>query len=290
MKSFLGKVGDSIASFSFYQQLVSFSLLQTVKFYLGFLLVASVLHSIPFLVSTLPTTVRQTETALAELQAKYPDNLQFTWDGTKLAASESPLEVPYPLSWNQKSEFKKSTELLAYIDTTTNTVPPNGDQILTTDKALLTVGAKELYIPSPEKTQEKVQLASFLKEPFTVTKTSLQTAISHWQSNKAAILTGISLGTPLFLFVFLLIQRTSMVLIEGSLFYLFRRILGSNWYYSTAIQYGLHFFIPAEIIDFVARLLYPKSDFSFFSLTVWVYFLTTTFYPSFRRWQSVKRD
>ncbi len=281
MRSLLQQISDSITSFSFYQHLASFPLQRTIKLYAFFLIFAALLRSLPFLTYYLPTTLRQTSAALSQLSEQYPEDLVIAWDQTSLVSSQSPLSVPYPENWETKSDLTQSKPLLGYITTSTPSATPHPD-------ALLTVTDQSLFVPLPENEYDEIKLTSFLTQSFSITKSTIQEFRVNWEANKSLFIATIAVITPVFSYLVLFLQRVFMVLLEACLFYFFRRILGSNWKFSTAIQYTLCFFIPAELIDFVAQLLYPQSSFSFFSLTVWIYFLAVTFYPAMRRLQSTK--
>lgn len=283
MKSFFEKVGDAVSSFSFYQHVASFRLWRSIKFYLLFLLLFGVLRSIPFLTTTFPTILQQTTQGLTQLRSDYPAELVISWNGAELTSSQSPLTIPYPNNWREDISFRAETTNLAYIDTATSDLELN-------DTALFTIGRTEIFVPAPEGTYEQLTLNNILTTNFTVDAPTVQDLAETWATNKTILTILVTLTTPLLIFISLVFQRSLMVIFEGSLFYLFRRILGSTWSYSTAMQYAIFFFVPAEIIDFVAQLFYPQAQFSFFSFTVWIYFLAVTFYPGFRRWQTMPRQ
>jgi hypothetical protein len=284
MRLFFDRILKSLFSLTFYQHLASFSFFSSLKFYLLFLVLAAFVRSIPIWVGIIPTLVGYTDTALTELATQYPADLQLSWDGSTLTSSKNPLTVPFPASWDlSKLPLHDQHGVLAVIETTTSDLQPQAD-------AFLTVGNKDVYIPTPEKTTEKMPLQTFLNQPFAIDAQNLPSYIEYWQTIKISVATGVAIATPFSLYVLLFFQRLVMLFLEGTLFYVFRKVLGSDWQYSTTLQYTLHFFIPAEIIDFVSQLVYPESTFSIFSLTVWLYFFAVTLYPSFRRWQAMKPD
>jgi hypothetical protein len=282
MRLFFDKILKSLFSFNFYQHLGSLSFSSSVKFYLLFLLLAAFVRSIPIWVGIIPTIVGYTDTALTELASSYPADLQLSWDGTTLHSSQNPLTVPYPSSWDlTKLPFRDQQKVLAVIETTSTDLPPQAD-------ALLTISNQTVFIPTPEQTTEQMPLQTFLNQPFALTAQTIPSYIEYWQTIKTSVVTGLAIATPLSLLILLFLQRLLMLFLEGSLFYVFKKVLGSDWQYSTTLQYTLHFFVPAEIIDFVSQLVYPESTFSIFSLTVWLYFFAVTLYPSFRRWQAMQ--
>ncbi len=283
MVYFFNRIIDAITSFSFYQQLVSIPFSKILKVYLLFVFLFSIIRSIPFLTTTLPLINERAGAVLSELSQVYPADLTFTWDGKMLTSSQPQLTVPYPTSWPQNTSFTKDTKYIAQIDTSVEKATPSSD-------AFVTISQKEITLPASEAGQNMLELSSILEKPFTITKQTITELPAQWEGLKSSFLSGVVIGTPIALFVLLLVQRLLTALIEASLFYVFRYFLRSTWNFATAYKYTLAFFIPAEIIDFAAQVMYPQHNFSFFTLTAWIYFIAITFYPGFRRWQSLQRE
>jgi hypothetical protein len=283
MKTFFSRIFEAVASFSFYQQVASIPFSKTIALYLTFLALFALIRSLTFFFTTLPLLVQQAEVTLQEVVKKYPSELSITWDGSTLRTSQPTVTIPYPTNWPTDTRYTPQTQYLAKIDT-------SSEELTADPQSLLTIGQKQLYIQTSEQTQETVSLAALFTQPVAITQESVTYVATQWQQIKQSFLTIIFLAAPLVIYIFLITQRLITAVIEATLFYIFKYILGSVWTYGTACKYTLFFCIPAEIIDFVAGLVYPNNTFSFFSLTLWVYFLAITFYPGFRRWQSLQRE
>jgi hypothetical protein len=274
MKDFFRTIGNSISSLDFYQKLGNQPFADSAKFYALFLVLAVVARLAIIYLHTIPTFSAGVTTSLQELQKHYPKGLTLQWDGTQLVSSQNPVYIYYPKPLAQFVQDAQFPQFLGYISTNPETTIPHLD-------AFLTVTRTELLIPNSNDEVGKIPLVDVLgANTYDVTENTPAQVSSFWENNKQRYFTLFGFILPFGLYVYLAVQRVFLLLVEGLLFYLFKKISGMPWSYATSVKYAMHVFVPAEIIDMVARFVYPTATISFFSLTVWLYFIALLFFPA----------
>lgn len=282
LKNFARTILESVLSIEFYHRLIFFPLKASIYFYLCFLLVAVGMQLIPLYFSTIPRFEKGITGSLQELQTHYPDDLVLTWDGSTLQSTHPELPVYYPTPLKEALKLTKTNPYLAYFNASSSTTPRTDADFL--------VSSTEVLIPNSDGEITEVPIIDILGTThYTITPSVISEIKEYWNTNKNAYLLGVQLGLPIVLYIALFLQRIIMLALESLLFYLFKKIQGGNWTYGTAIKYALHIFVPAEIVGFAAQYLYPNASFSFFSLTVWIYFIVISFVPQTIRFIKVKR-
>ncbi|MBP7768221.1 hypothetical protein KA082_00100 [Candidatus Woesebacteria bacterium] len=272
MHTFFTTILLSISSLGFYAKLIFHSLSKSIRFYLLFLLLAAVVRSLPIYFYYMPHFVDIAQQSFSEFIAYYPANLAITWNGKELL-SNSP-ELPIYYSEALKKEFGENLpyQYFGYF-TASSAATQNTD-------ALMSIDSTTIFLNSPGKKSEPLPIASILGQgTLELNKQTFEKLATTWRDTKASYLAVFGVLLPFISFFLLIFQRGIMLLMEAALFYFFKRIQGIHWSYATSIIYAIHIFVPAEIVSFVAQYVYPASTVSFFSLTVWIYFICLFFMP-----------
>lgn len=274
MKNFFYTIGNSISSFDFYQRLLNQPFMASASFYAVFLLLAVLLRVLPIYISTLPRFSENVSLSLLELQKHYPAGLTLEWNGEQLSSSQEPVTIYYPAPFKEYARIHEFPEYLGHISTNADTTLPNLD-------AFFTITRTDVLIPASNGEIARAPIAEVIgTQNYTVTQESPNKFIEFWETNKKNYLTLFSMILPLGMYFFIAIQRVVMLCIEGFLFYLFKKISGVPWTYATSVKYAIHIFVPAELISIAAQYADVSASISFFSLTVWIYFIAVLLYPA----------
>ena len=208
------------------------------------------------------------------IQKHYPAGLTLEWNGEQLSSSQEPVTVYYPAPFKEYARTHEFPEYLGHISTNADTTLPNLD-------AFFTITRTDVLIPASNGEIARAPIAEVIgTKNYTINQESPNKFIEFWETNKRNYLTLFSMLLPLGMYFFIAIQRVVMLCIEAFLFYLFKKISGVPWSYATSVKYAMHIFVPAELVSIAAQYATVSTSISFFSLTVWIYFIAVLLYPA----------
>jgi hypothetical protein len=266
MKYFVARLLASISSTHFYEQVLREPFKKPLTFYIQFLLLTAAVMTIRYWVATIPFVEKQVATVKSEAIQNYPSDFLVTWNGEHLAPS-SALEIDFPAK--TPVSVKELADKLAVIQ-------PNEDT--TNQSVLLAVTPTKLRLLDEGSVVQEESLAPFLgEEQFILTKESLPALASRVESwiNSNAVVIGFIY--PLAIFLFLIVSRAYLLLIESGIIFLFLRIGQSNLRFGKLFQLVMALFVPAEIINQIASMVGLHVNTSILSLSFWIFFVFVFF-------------
>lgn len=274
MRAFFQTLVNSVISFEFYSRLINKPFGDSVRFYVLFLIFATILHVLPLYFSTYPQLQHTFQSVLEEWKNNHSEDLVFKWNGERLTSTADEITVSYPSILQSYARDAELPQNLGYISTNPETTLPRLD-------ALFTITSTDILIPATGGEVAQAALREVVgSEPITITKDTPEQIKNWWTQHASKVFLTVAIMTPFAVYVALFFQRLFQVCIEGLFFYFFKKVVGHTWSYLTSVKYALHLFVPAEIVGLIAHYAYPNAPISFFSLTVWVYFLSLLFFPA----------
>jgi len=241
----------------------------SVKFFLVSYFLLSILATLSFVEFEIPHYQAIFKTNEVALKKNYPDSLVITWDGKELKNSNPQLvEISYPVELPHDGLPDK----LAYIDSSVSSI----DQLSKEHSAtsLFSVTKDTLYVSSSTGGWSPLALKETpgFESPFTITKDSLPSYISTWESIFTQSLNAFALVYPFAFFFIIGFLRVFSLLLNSVFAYYLLRVLGKNLPYKKVFQIGLHISVVAGLLDVLTAHFLPlQTDISIYTLAYWLY-------------------
>ena len=266
MKYFIARFLASLSSVKYYQLVLVEKFGTTLKFYLAFLFVISLMLTAKFWLLDLPRLKSETSKIRQEMVTYYPKDLVMNWNGTELHSNQN-LTLPFPAK--TPVSVKEMANNLAFVDT---------DEELDSYSTLLALTpTRLLYLDNAEIIEEQELSKLILYEPFEITAQNfpgLSQKIQDWLFTTYQI-TGFFL--PVVHYIYLLFGRAYLIALESGIIFLFFRISKINSKYSKLLQLVIALFVPAEIVNFAANIAGWQLPTSILSLSFWIFFVFVFF-------------
>lgn len=274
MRNFFKTIYLSVSSIDFYSEVTDKSFWKTLGFYVTFLFLITIIRSTSFIFWSLPQLQTDITQTILEFKNYYPQELLVEWDTEKLAASSNPQPIYYPTAFEKYFASEEKKDYFAILDTTITEASPSA-------RSIFTITQTDILARTENNDISRLPIKDIIGDSsYKITQSSITALSESWEANKNIFLRIAQITLPFFLFVIFCMQRFGMILMESTLFFLFKKVQGKPWTFATAIKYTIHFFVAAEFIDMVANYVYPEAAVSLFSITVWVYFIVITFFSS----------
>ena len=266
MKYFVARLLASISSTQLYEQVLREPFKKPFSFYLQFLLLTATALSIRYWVVTIPFIEAQTANIKSEAIRNYPAEFSTTWDGQQLNSS-SPLLIDFPK--NTPVSLKELADNLALIQ-------PNEDT--TNQSVLIAITPTQVRLLDDGSVVQEEPLAAFLgDETFRANQESfpeLATRFENWVNANAVV---VGFIYPVAIFLFLIISRSYLLLVESGIIFLLLKISNSNVKFAKLFQLVMALFVPAEIINQIATFADLHTSVSILSLSFWIFFVYVFF-------------
>lgn len=253
---------NSFTDLNYYVEILNTTLKRSLKIVFSFYLLLGIPLAILFSVRYLQPAEIQTIDAADQLIQNFPEDLEFTWNGSQLSSNASePLVVNYP------ENFEKPTRLpeqLAIIDTSTNDAPPENTP------ALLYINQESIFANSTQGNWSKNDLTPMIgDDPQTLNK---QTA-KDWQPQIEESIRSFFRVLPFFAYLMfslgMFAMRLIMIAIDSIIVQFLFTIMGKKLPYKKAFQLSLHLLIPVEILYQLSTIFYPQLDIPMINLAYW---------------------
>lgn len=253
LKIFFRTYYKTLTEPSYYNHILEAKFSFTIKYFLFFYLLASVITAISFSLHTQPKIDRFSKTTISEITNNYPPEMVLTIDQGQLSVTgvTLPFNIPIP-DFLSDPQFSSNYDYLVTIDPSEN---------FPKTKAFLTLTKTEYFIRQPDGSKESHSLSD-IRERIIVDKNAVQLATSALQSTLDTLV----MLSPLFVFLLSLLFLPLISMIMAAILSLFvwlaMAIANKGLSYTKSFQIGLHIYTFAQTVTLFSDLLFPKFHLS----------------------------
>lgn len=266
MKYFIARLFASISSTQFYKLVLIEPFKRSLSFYLLFLVLISLVMSLEYWIRTRTQLRFYIDSVSQEAVTRYPQDLVVNWNSNELTSSYS-FYIDFPQE--TLSSITQLADKLALV------TPVNESSEYST---LFQITPTELQLIDDGEIVRSEKLDILLDtDDFTLSANSIDSQsqrAEEWLYTQLEILGYLY---PLGSFIFLCISRAYLILIETTITFLFLKIYRVHWSYRQLLQLIMALFIPAEIINQVAKIAQIDAPTSILSLSFWILFVFVFF-------------
>ena len=274
---FLVDIIASITSVEYYQSVLSRSFFSSLRFYLAFLVIITMVLTAEYWLKAAPNLRHSVDDIATETVSDYPADLLINWDGDSLSSSVGEVVVPFPNAMPQY--FKDLAKNLAVL---------NPSQAQTSVEALFELTPTKLYMIDQGQRSTGVGLQELLgSNQILIDQQSLPQNVTRVKASILNFVTFVGYFYPIWAWFGLLVSRAYLLVIEGSLIFILIKLQRWPMKYLKVVQLCLHIFVPAEIVNQTTRLAGIKTPISMLMLSFWVLFVVIFF--SLQRAPAIKK-